>query len=132
MFDEMGYLKGLLFDELGSSFDPSYDLSRLYQDMLTFDFSAPPVQVAKHSIAVIINYDVGYGNKLYIRGNTSPLNWSYGKVCQNKGANVWVFLMEFAYPTSIEFKVLINDSIWETGNNHSVRTGNTIIIKPTF
>ena len=31
-----------------------------------------------------------------------------------------------------EFKVLLNDSAWETGYNHSVQLGNIIEISPNF
>ena len=113
-----------------------YELKRLYMEMLDFDLSpsyTPPVQkVEKYTIGVLVIYDVGFGNTLTIRGNRLPLSWHRGKECKNVGPNAWAYYMEFNYPQTVEFKVLINDSTWETGYNHSVETGNIIVIKPSF
>lgn len=81
---------------------------------------------------VIIRYDVGFGNTLYIRGNCTPLNWHFGQKCENVDASTWQFVMERPVSGDIGFKILINDSIWELGNDHIVQAGNTITISPVF
>lgn len=136
MFSEMDFMKALAYDYLGSSGDALYDMMRLRNEMLSFDLGSSyrPTQrkAEKHIIDVIAFCDVGFGNKLFIRGNTSPLSWHFGKECRNIKSDVWVYRLEFNCPETVEFKVLINDSTWETGYNHSVKTGNTIVIKPQF
>ena len=81
---------------------------------------------------VIVHCDAGYGNTLYIRGDTLPLDWSSGRKLQNVDANTWVFEMERPVSGSVEFKILLNDEAWESGNNHIVQVGNTIEVTPDF
>lgn len=81
---------------------------------------------------IIIHYDAGFGNTLYIRGNTKPLDWDAGQKCENINANTWQFVMERPVSGNVEFKVLLNDTTWESGNNHVVQVGNTIEITPCF
>lgn len=81
---------------------------------------------------VIIHCDVGFGNTLFIRGDIKPLNWDFGQRCENINANTWQFVMERPVSGCVEFKVLLNDTIWESGSNHVVRVGNTIEITPAF
>ena len=38
---------------------------------------------------VYAHYNVGYGNSLYIRGDTSPLNWNSGIQMTNVNDNTW-------------------------------------------
>ncbi len=51
---------------------------------------------------------------------------------QNVDANTWVFEMERPVSGSVEFKILLNDEAWESGNNHIVQVGNTIEVTPDF
>ena len=81
---------------------------------------------------VIVHYDAGFGNSISIRGNTLPLNWEFGQKCENVNTNTWQFVMERPVGGSIEFKVLLNDSTWESGDNHVVKAGSTMEIWPSF
>ena len=81
---------------------------------------------------MIVHCDAGYGNTLYIRGDKLPLDWSSGRKLQNVDANTWVFEMERPVSGSVEFKSLLNDEAWESGNNHIVQVGNTIEVTPDF
>ena len=40
--------------------------------------------------------------------------------------------MERPVSGSVEFKILLNDETWESGNNHIVQVGNTIEVTPDF
>lgn len=100
--------------------------------MLANGYPAEYNQPSYQQTTVIIHYDAGYGNSLYIRGNTLPLNWNFGQKCRNVDSNTWMFVMERPVSGNVEFKVLLNDSTWETGNNHVVQVGNTIEIWPSF
>ena len=119
--------KGWLFDNYDDYGIPSVE------DILRKDAQVQALaDKIKKVLVVVIHYDAGYGNQLYIRGNTSPLSWSSGKKCKNIDANTWMFQLETTYETNIEFKILLNDSTWETGYNHSARTGNVVEIYPSF
>lgn len=82
---------------------------------------------------VVAHYDVGYGNSMSIRGDTSPLNWNNGIQMTNSGSDTWVWETT-AIPKGQKFecKVLINDSNWATNSNWWVYGGDTIDIYPNF
>lgn len=81
---------------------------------------------------IIIHYNAGFGNSISVRGDTTPLNWTWGQKSENVDANTWQLVMERPTSGTIEFKVLLNDSTWETGSNHTVTVGNTVDIYPSF
>lgn len=100
--------------------------------LLTSGYPAEYQQPAYTQTKVIIHYDAGFGNAIYIRGDTLPLNWDFGQKCENVDANTWQFVMERPLSGEIEFKVLLNDTTWESGANHVVQVGNTLEIWPSF
>lgn len=80
-----------------------------------------------------VHYDVGWGNNMYIRGNTYPLWWNEGRLMRNTASNCWEFEIErIPYGQTLEFKPLINDTTWSLGNNYTVTGGSTIDIYPSF
>lgn len=92
------------------------------------EYSPPGVTQTK----IIIHYNAGFGNSISVRGDTTPLNWSWGQKAENVDANTWQYVMERPTGGTIEFKVLLNDSTWETGSNHTVTVGSTVDIYPSF
>ena len=100
--------------------------------LLTSGYPEEYKQPDYQKTTVIVHCDAGYGNTLYIRGDTLPLDWSSGRKLQNVDANTWVFEMERPVSGSVEFKILLNDETWESGNNHIVQVGNTIEVTPDF
>ena len=80
---------------------------------------------------VIAKIDAGFGNEVYIRGNSSGLTWDAGVVMDNKGADEWVWTST-AVTSELEFKVLINDTVWSTGPNGVVFPGATVVFEPGF
>ena len=44
----------------------------------------------------------------------------------NAGESEWRFSITRCFAGRIDFKVLINDTRWERGANHSVRFGETV------
>lgn len=82
---------------------------------------------------VVAHYDVGYGNSMSIRGDTSPLNWNSGIQMTNAGNDIWVWeTTDIPKGQKFECKVLKNDSIWATNSNWWVYGGDTIDIYPNF
>ena len=80
---------------------------------------------------VIARIDAGFGNQVTIRGNCSGLTWDAGVAMENKSANEWVW-SSTAVTSEVEFKVLINDTIWSTGPNGVVFPGATVVFEPGF
>ncbi|MEX0326827.1 MAG: hypothetical protein AB3N33_12140 [Puniceicoccaceae bacterium] len=80
---------------------------------------------------VIAKVDAGFGNQIYIRGNSTGLTWDAGILMKNVSADEWVW--ESTVVTSeVEFKVLINDSVWSIGANGVVFPGATVVFEPVF
>jgi hypothetical protein len=80
---------------------------------------------------ITIKYDVGFNNSLYIRGKGANLSWDRGIPLKNVKHDEWVWETDAAFPNG-EFKVLINDRTYETGNNHPLNCGATIQYSPHF
>ena len=75
--------------------------------------------------------DVGFGNALYIRGSGAGLNWDRGIVLKNTAPDLWAWETDCPFD-SCEFKLLLNDVQYETGENHFLEFGNTVRYSPRF
>lgn len=80
---------------------------------------------------ITVKYDVGFHNNLYIRGTGANLNWNKGVPMKNVKADEWIWETDASFPSG-EFKVLINDRIYETGPNHPLKSGTNIQYTPHF
>ena len=80
---------------------------------------------------VLVNYDVGFGNSLFIRGKGANLSWDKGMEMHNAKNDEWVWETNAPFSPG-EFKVLINDTQYESGENHSLQSGATIRYTPLF
>lgn len=80
---------------------------------------------------VIAKADAGFGNELFIRGNSSGLTWEAGTLMENVGSDEWVW-KSTAVTSELEFKVLLNDEVWSTGPNGVVFPGATVVFEPAF
>lgn len=85
----------------------------------------------KSKTRVTAKYDVGFSNVLYIRGQGAGLNWDKGIPMKNVKADEWVWETDARFTTG-EFKVLINDRIFEQGNNHQLKNGSNNQFSPRF
>ena len=80
---------------------------------------------------VIAKCDAGFGNTLTIRGGGGGLNWDSGVTMENVAASEWVW-KSTEVTGELEFKVLLNDQVWSTGQNGVVFAGSTIVFEPGF
>lgn len=80
---------------------------------------------------VVVKYDVGFNNVLYIRGQGAGLSWDKGVALKNVSADEWVWEPSVAF-NDCEFKVLINDSSYEGGENHHLAPGSSFQYTPSF
>lgn len=79
-----------------------------------------------------IRYDVGFGNHITIRGQGAPgLSWEKGVQLKNVKPNEWTWESNTTFAL-VEFKILINDRIYETGPNHSIKCGSSTEYTPHF
>lgn len=91
-------------------------------------------KVAKKAVSrttVVANVDVGFGNTLFLRGSGPDLLWSKG-VPMDCGSDTSWSLTIASVTKPFEFKVLINDIFWNTGDNSVAQVGSTTKIDPTF
>jgi len=80
---------------------------------------------------VVIKYDVGFNNILFIRGRGAGLSWDKGIPLKNIGADEWVWEPSQTF-NECEFKVLVNDQSYESGENHHLTCGAAIQYTPSF
>ncbi len=80
---------------------------------------------------IIVKLDVGFPNNLYLRGNGPSLNWDKGILLKNVKADEWIWEIVGNFD-SFEFKVLLNDKIFESGENHILQCGKDLLYTPQF
>jgi hypothetical protein len=81
---------------------------------------------------IVAHIDCGFTNNLFIRGEgISSLSWDKGTQMKNVGPNEWVWESDRPFST-VQFKVLVNDSWFEQGNNHSIAFGQNVEFSPQF
>lgn len=93
------------------------------------EYTAPERTVT----TIYVHYDVGLGNTMYLRGDSYPLTWDSGRSMLNVSSDVWVYEIErYEEGETFEFKPLINDETWSSGNNFVGTGGTSIDIYPSF
>lgn len=80
---------------------------------------------------ITVKYDSGFSNQLYIRGQGANLNWNKGQLLKNVKTDEWIWETNEQF-TDCEFKILINDHIYENGDNHCLKEGCSIVYTPRF
>lgn len=86
----------------------------------------------KKPAKIVIHYDAGFPNTLYVRGSGVPgMNWSRGIPLKNTKKDEWIIEIDQPF-TSAEFKILINDKVYEQGENHRITPGSSVRITPKF
>ncbi len=82
------------------------------------------------AVTLEANIDVGFGNRLYLRGEGDGLSWNEGVplTCQN--GTTWKWVGNASKP--FEFKFLLNDSVWARGENLLASPGQRLQFSPSF
>lgn len=80
---------------------------------------------------VVIQCDIGFNNSIFIRGSGANLSWDKGIMLLNTRPDEWVWETDKSF-NSCEFKVLINDSQYEQGDNHTLTCEKNLEYKPRF
>ena len=92
-------------------------------------YTPPPRNIT----TIRIHYNVGYGNRITLRGDTDPFRWTQAMETRNIAADVWEYQLErIPSGQTFQFKPLINDVTWSAGSNYTGTGGTTMDIYPTF
>ena len=74
---------------------------------------------------IVVQGPEGSKDQLFLRGEGAGLSWNKGIKLDHVSGNQWIW--ETWDPvTRAEFKVLINDKVWEEGSNHTLEPGKTV------
>ena len=80
---------------------------------------------------VVARIDIGWGNRLYLRGNGAGLSWDVGIPMECSKDDEWYWKTTRA-DGPIVFKFLKNDERWALGEDLSVEPGQTSNSSPQF
>jgi hypothetical protein len=74
---------------------------------------------------IVVYGPAGSTEPIYLRGEGAGLSWNKGLKLDHKAGNEWIW--ETYEPINrTEFKVLIDDKLWEEGPNHVLEPGHTV------
>ena len=94
--------------------------------------SQKETKASKNSTKVVVKFDCGFPNTLYIRGEgIKGLNWNKGQPMKNVKADRWEWECNESF-NSAQIKVLINDKQYEVGPNHTINCGKEHNVTPKF
>jgi hypothetical protein len=92
-----------------------------------------PAKARPALLRIRVHYDVGHGNRITIRGDTAPYCWDQGLDAQNTADDIWEFSLErIPAGKRFEFKPLINDMTYSSGDNFIGTGRQTLDIYPVF
>ena len=119
-------------------------LAGLFSDEPTETFSppAPPPTYFHPSTAklqkneeketsISIFMDVGFFNALFLRGTGPGMSWEKGVPLVNVNANHWEWKSSTPFD-EFEFKIVLNDTQFEGGENHRIQFGESLKHTPNF
>lgn len=91
----------------------------------------PAISSSNSATQIVVKFNSGFGNSLFIRGDGAGLSWEKGIQLKNIDADTWVWESDRPF-TQINFKIVLNDERFELGENHSIKFGSTANIHPNF
>ena len=91
----------------------------------------PVVLSAPTTTYISAKIDIGFGNRLYVRGEGPGLSWDKGLPMDWAKGDLWTCSLKGATAPLI-FKVLVNDLTWNTGKDYVVEPGQSVTVTPTF
>ena len=81
-------------------------------------------------VTIEARIDVGFGNRLFMRGEGQGLSWTQGIPLSCVDNSVWKWSGQTA--EKLKFKLLLNDSVWSKGEDLEVRPGERLEVEPAF
>ena len=95
--------------------------------------SAPaktPIVTAAAPITIEAKINVGFGNKLFVRGQGAGLSWDHGIPLECVDSQTW--RLTVPAKDKLQFKLLLNDSVWAQGEDVVAAPGKKVEVTPAF
>jgi len=94
--------------------------------------SAPPTPIvtAAAPITIEAKINVGFGNKLFVRGQGAGLSWDHGIPLECVDSQTWRLIVPAK--DKLQFKLLLNDSVWAQGEDVVAAPGKKVEVTPAF
>lgn len=97
----------------------------------TVSVHIPPTPAPIPQTQISVRFDAKPHERLFIRGTGPNMSWNQGVELRRTGANLWTFESRENFQR-FEYKILLNDTQWETGSNRTFERGNKGEINPRF
>jgi hypothetical protein len=81
-------------------------------------------------VTIEAKIDVGFGNKLFVRGAGEGLSWERGIPLENVDSKTW--RLTVPAKDKVQFKLLLNDSVWAQGEDLIAAPGKKVEVTPAF
>ena len=85
---------------------------------------------ATSPITIEAKIDVGFGNRLFLRGQGEGLSWDRGTPLECVDSQTWRLIVPSK--DKLQFKLLINDSVWAKGEDVVASPGKRVELVPAF
>jgi len=89
-----------------------------------------PTVAVTTPITIEAKIDVGFGNRLFLRGQGEGLSWDRGTPLECVDSQTWRLIVPSK--DNLQFKLLINDSVWAKGEDVVVTPGKRVELVPAF
>jgi len=89
-----------------------------------------PTVTAAAPITIEARIDVGFGNQLFVRGQGAGLSWERGLPLENVDCKTW--RLTVPAKDKVQFKLLINDTVWAQGEDVVAAPGKKVEVTPAF
>jgi hypothetical protein len=89
-----------------------------------------PIATAAAPITIEAKIDVGFGNRLFLRGQGEGLSWDRGTPLECVDSQTWRLVVPSK--DKLQFKLLINDNVWAKGEDVVVTPGKRVELVPAF
>jgi hypothetical protein len=89
-----------------------------------------PVIADTSPITIEARIDVGFGNRLFLRGQGEGLSWDRGTPLECVDSQTWRLIVPSK--DKLQFKLLINDSVWAKGEDVVATPGKRVELVPAF
>jgi hypothetical protein len=81
-------------------------------------------------VTIVAKIDVGFGNKLFVRGQGEGLSWERGIPLENVDSRTW--RLTVPAKDKLQFKLLLNDTVWAKGDDVIAAPGKHVQVSPAF
>lgn len=89
-----------------------------------------PIVTAAAPITIEAKINVGFGNKLFVRGQGAGLSWDHGVPLECVDSQTW--RLTVPAKDKLQFKLLLNDSVWAQGEDVVAAPGKKVEVVPAF